>query len=190
MPRTGFCRMENNPVQRIFWGRVPITYAFASLFFRKGGRVQSLLHQIKYKGNHEAAKFCGEMMGKEFISVPRIYRPDLIVPVPLHPSKKRLRGYNQSERIAEAFSSVTAIPIRCDLLKRARAASSQTRLERWTRIENIKDVFVLEQSSNLSGNHILLIDDVITTGSTAESCLLRFSGIPGVRLSFAALACA
>lgn len=190
LPLTGYWKQKDNPVEKVFWGRVNLVRAHSYLFFRKGSITQSLLHQIKYKDNEKAAIGMGELYGRDYLLLKNVEKPDLILPVPLHKSKLKLRGFNQSERIARGFSATSAIPISLNSLLRVNNTVTQTKKERWDRVENMKGVFSISNENELKGKHVLLFDDVITTGATAEACILTLSQVPDIKISFAALACA
>jgi ComF family protein len=176
LPKTGFHLEKENPVSKIFWGRVNLFSASSYLFFQKGGTVQSLIHQLKYKGNKEIGKELGKMYGIELKTSELFNTVDLILPVPLHPTKKRKRGYNQSEMICEGLSKGMNAEWRPDLLVREVATDSQTKKSRFMRWKNVESIFTVKDEKAIAGKHILLVDDIITTGSTIESsahCLLQ-----------------
>lgn len=190
MPRTGYETIPDNPLARMFWGRIRLNAVSACYFFAKKGRVQPLIHELKYKNNRAAGYFLGKEMAKEIKQSTFFEGVDYIVPVPLHPKKIRVRGYNQSEVIASGMREVMKIPIITDNLMRAVATASQTKKSREARWQNVKDIFVLNRPDLFIGKHILLIDDVITTGSTIEACGNALLMTPGIKVSVAAAACA
>jgi ComF family protein len=190
MPKTGYETVADNPVARMFWGRVRLNAVSACYFFVKKGRVQPLIHELKYKSNKKAGHFLGVEMAKQIIQSPLYEGVDFIVPVPLHPKKIKLRGYNQSEIIADGMTEVMKAPMNKDVLVREVATSSQTRKSREARWQNVKDIFVLKETELFEGKHILLIDDVITTGSTIEACANTLLKVKGIKVSVAAAACA
>lgn len=190
MPKTGYETVTDNPVARMFWGRVRLNAVSACYFFAKKGRVQPLIHELKYKGNRDAGHFLGVEMAKEIIQSPLYEGVDFIVPVPLHPKKIKIRGYNQSEVIANGMTEVMKAPMNKDVLVRQVATSTQTKKSREARWQNVKDIFVLKETALFEGKHILLIDDVITTGSTIEACANTLLKIKGIKVSVAAAACA
>lgn len=173
LPRTGFMDYANNPVSRAFWGRIPVEMGTSLLRFDKGSSYQSLLHELKYKGNRRVGYYLGRLLGKELINSP-FSSCDIMVPVPLHPKRHRKRGYNQSEIIARGISLATGIPVVTDLLERTVHHHSQTSLGRYERFMNISGNFrVCTNAPNVNGMKILLVDDVVTTGSTLEACGLE-----------------
>ncbi|MBS4059609.1 MAG: ComF family protein [Bacteroidetes bacterium] len=190
MPKTGYEIVADNPIARMFWGRVRLNAVSACYFFAKKGRVQPLIHELKYKSNRDAGHFLGIEMAKEIIQSPLYEGVDFIVPVPLHPKKIKIRGYNQSEVIAVGMRSVMNKPINKDVLVRQIATASQTKKSREARWQNVKDIFVLHNPELFEGRHILLIDDVITTGSTIEACANVLLQAKGIKVSVAAAACA
>ena len=170
LPRTGFGDDPDNPVSQIFWGRVPVENATALLRFQKGSPYQKLLHDLKYRGNIHVGLYLGRLLGRE-ISKGSFASCQWITPVPLHPKRLRERGYNQSEIIARGISMVTGIPVENGLLKRRGKHSSQTGLGRAERYENVRNDFLVHPGApQLQGNRVLLVDDVVTTGSTLETC--------------------
>jgi ComF family protein len=190
MPRTGYTREPDNPVAQLFWGRVWLEGATSLFRFEKGSKYQSLLHGLKYKGQKQIGIFLGRMLGAEIRGSP-YGNADLIVPVPLHWKKERKRGYNQSEIIASGVSGVTGIPLQSGVLVRNRQTDTQTLKSRFERWENMEKVFGLQKdAASLDGKVLLLIDDVVTTGSTLEACAEELLTIPGVRVYVATVACA
>jgi ComF family protein len=190
LPRTNFHKEPDNPLSRVFWGRVSLTAATAYYHFGKGGKVQHLIHQLKYKGHKEIGVYIGSLYGAELREEPLYEDIDTIIPVPLHQSKFRSRGYNQSEQFAMGLSSSMPAALEVQLLYRTYASETQTKKSRYNRWENVKEIFALQDEARLKGKHILLVDDVITTGATIESCAAILLKIPEVRVSVVALACA
>ncbi|NCC98534.1 MAG: ComF family protein [Bacteroidia bacterium] len=190
LPKTGYHLICDNMAEQLLWGRVKIEYGTALCRFQKGNSVQKVLHQLKYKGEKELGIILGQSFGYE-IQGSNISKVDAIIPVPLHPDKLKKRGYNQSEQIAIGLSEVLNIPIINDLLYRKLANSTQTKKNVYERWENSQNIFdIKENRLSLCGKHILLVDDVITTGATIEACTEVLQQINGLRVSFAALAIA
>ncbi len=189
LPRTGYEKVSDNPVARMFWGRTHLHAASACFFFAKKGRVQHLIHELKYKGNQDAGLFLGKEMAKEIEQSPLFQSIDLIVPVPLHPKKIRIRGYNQSEVLARGMLNHLPAIVSTQHLIRTTATETQTKKSREARWKNVKDIFALNQPDELAGKHVLLVDDVITTGSTIEACANVLMQVPNIRISVAAAAC-
>lgn len=170
MPRTGYGDSHDNPVSKLFWGRVPVELGTSLFRFEKGSAYQALLHDLKYRGNRKAGLYLGRLLGYE-LSQTCFVRCDLLVPVPLHRQRLRKRGYNQSEIISRGVSEVTGIPVVTNLLKRSVHGPSQTSMGRYKRFLNVSDNFQLARNPpDVEGKRILLIDDVVTTGATLEAC--------------------
>jgi ComF family protein len=166
LPYTDFHLFHQNRVAQQFWGRLPITAAMALLYFKKGTKVQQLLHQLKYNDRTEVGVKLGNLLGEKLKQSAYYNNVDLIIPVPLHPKKQKQRGYNQSQFIAEGLASVLEIPTSADNLVRDKMTESQTKKARYTRYENMQEVFSVSKPNDLNGKNVLLIDDVITTGAT------------------------
>jgi ComF family protein len=190
LPKTGFHLEGDNPVSRLFLGRVTVCGAAAFLSFNKGGRVQRLIHQLKYKGRMDIGVFLGSYYGTLLSGSEPFRSANFIVPVPLHRKKQQKRGYNQSEQIAIGLSGSMKIPVDVNTLVRIKATETQTRKSRFRRWENVKEIFTVTAPERFIDQHILLVDDVITTGATLESCIISLSAIPGCRISVAAIATA
>jgi ComF family protein len=170
LPYTDFHHYPENSVARLFWGRLNCHAAMAMLYFRKGTSVQRLMHQLKYKGQTELGVKLGRLLGERLQSSPSYQNADLLIPVPLHQKKLRSRGYNQSECIANGMAIAMRIPVASHLLLRQKATATQTRKSRYQRFENMLEVFGIAHPAELAGKHLILVDDVITTGATLEAC--------------------
>lgn len=190
LPLANFHLAAENPFAERFWGRVSIEAAAALYLFKKGSRVQHLLHQLKYRGKKEIGVLLGRQLGRQLSDSAFFKELDLIVPVPLHPRKQRLRGYNQSEMFAVGLSQGLRIPCAKDGLRRVVHAGSQTQKSREERAEKIKDYFEVKRPELLSGKHVLLADDVMTTGATLEVCAGCLLKLPGTKVSLATIAMA
>ena len=188
IPRTNYHLAEENPVAQLFWGRCLIEKAAAFSFYNKGSRIRNLIHSLKYKGIQEVGFELGRIYGLTLKSSGFTKDIDLIIPVPLHPSKKRRRGFNQCDLISSGLSEVTGLPVDTDSLIRITVSDTQTKRSRYERWTNVEGIFMVTEPGNLRGRHILLIDDVITTGSTIESCTNELIKVEGVRVSVVALA--
>ena len=177
-----------NPTERLFWGRVPVVAAAALFKFKKGGGVQSLVHHLKYKDRPDIGRYFGRLLGEELKWNANYATVDALVPIPLHPKKRRLRGYNQSEEIAAGISQALDIPVWPEVLVRQVATSTQTKRSAFQRWENVRTVFAVPDPARIAGKHLLIVDDVITTGSTMEAAAQKLLEAPGVTVSMAALA--
>jgi ComF family protein len=188
LPKTRFHLEEDNPVSRIFWGRSPVESAAAFLYFNKGNNVQRLIHLLKYKGRKDIGVFLGKRYGLLLMDSRLFGSADLIIPIPLHPKKLRSRGYNQSDQFAIGLSQSMQIPVGQEILMRKKATETQTRKSRFQRFQNVSEIFAVKATTGLAGRHLLLVDDVITTGSTMEACISALLTVPGIRISIAAIA--
>jgi ComF family protein len=188
LPVTNFHRYPENRVEQLFWGRVKIEFATAFFSFKKGSNYQHLIHFIKYKGMKELGFETGRRFGISMMESADFNSVDVIVPVPLHPKKQKARGYNQSEWIAKGISESMNKKISINNLQRNLHTSTQTRKNRYERWENVENIFEIVSPGEFENKHILLIDDVVTTGSTLESCALQLLQIENVRVSIATLA--
>jgi ComF family protein len=188
IPRTNFHTIIENPVSQLFWGRCLIEKAAAFSYYNKGSRIRNLIHNMKYKGIKEVGYELGRIYGNSFRGSEFISGIDIIIPVPLHPSKQRIRGFNQSESIATGIAEATGLTVEFRALARITGSTTQTKRSRYDRWTNVEGIFKVTDPLLISGKHILLIDDVITTGSTIESCAGELLKVDGVKVSVAALA--
>ena len=190
LPKTGYENHADNPLAQSFYGRVRFHAVTACYFFAKSGKVQHLIHQLKYKGNKEAGVFLGQQLGETIKDAPLFQGIDYLIPVPLHPKREHKRGYNQSLMIARGISEVTGIAIGDKYLVRAVNTATQTKKSSEERFKNVKDIFEVRFADELKGKHVLLVDDVLTTGATLESCAHQLENIPDITISAATAACA
>ena len=186
LPRTHL--QKENELEKSLWGKLPIERANAFLFYAKGGDVRKLLFDLKYYGNADLGHFLGRCMASELLPSGFFNDIDYIVPVPLHARKQKKRGYNQSEVLAEGIASVTKIPMDKHLLIRNKDIETQTHKGNYERWENVRNVFECLSPEKLSDKHILLVDDVLTTGATIVACADALGKIPGLRISVLTLA--
>lgn len=189
LPRTGYHRWRNNPVEVLFWGRVPVVYGTAGFFFQKKGHFQQMVHTMKYRGMKELGKELGRIMGIDMAGSV-FSEVDLLIPVPLHPEKLQKRGYNQSEWIAYGLGEALHKPVGRNILVRTIASETQTRKSRFDRWKNVENIFQVLRPEKIQGKHILLVDDVVTTGATLESCAHEILDVPETKVSVATLAVA
>ena len=188
MPRTNFHLDHDNFMAQIFWGRVEIEKAAALYYFEKGGKCRKVLHQIKYRGNRELAFYLGTIYGSELSRAGMFKDTDTIIPVPLHLSREKKRGFNQSEWFARGLAEILCIPVLDQVLLRTVGTETQTRKSRIERWDNVSESFRVRYGNMIENKHILLVDDVITTGATLESCATVLLEIPGVKVSILTLA--
>lgn len=170
MPRTHFVKDKQNALYTKLALLTPIQYAFAYYHFKKGSKVQELMHEFKYKNQPEIGVKLGKVMGYELILHGYSSEFDCIVPVPLHASRVRQRGYNQSEEFAMGLSAVLNIPVSRGFVKRSVKTETQTKKSKLNRWNNVHTVFEVTSSEEISGKRVLLVDDVVTTGATLEAC--------------------
>lgn len=170
LPKTNYHLDINNPVNKLFWGRVRIEMAASFYLFTKKSKVQNVLHQLKYRDDKNAGFVLGKLYGYELKRSNHFQRIECIVPVPLHLRKLKKRGYNQSEWIAEGIASSMKIPTITNSLFRKIDSETQTKKKRYSRWENVENIFDLKNAHLLRGKSVLLVDDVITTGATLEAC--------------------
>jgi ComF family protein len=182
--------MANNPVEKRFWGKIPVFRATAFFFFQKGSPFQKVLHQLKYKGNREVGEVLAKHAAAALLESSGFLPVDVIVPVPLHPNKLRKRGYNQSECIAKGLSAVLQKPLDTLSLIRALENPTQTKKNVYERYKNTEGIFQLTDKKAFEGKHVLLVDDVLTTGSTIEACAEALLETEGVKISVFVLALA
>ena len=183
LPKTNYENSKNNPVEQLFWGKVKVEHAFSFFYFRKGETLHKIVHLLKYKGNKKAGELLGTFAGKKMVKM--VHRPhfDYLIPVPLHPKKFAKRGYNQCEILCDSISKITDIPVINNLLLRNIHNVSQTKKGKYERWQNVEGIFKLENSDTMQGKHLLLVDDIITTGSTIEACCATLLKIPNVKVS-------
>lgn len=187
MPLTGFHLDPENEVARMFWGRVPFRMASSFMLFTRGSRYRHILHELKYRGREDAGYFFGKMFGFALKDTD-FATADLIHPVPLHPARFRQRGYNQSALIAEGMAETLGVPLATDLISRRVDSLTQTRRHRYERWENVRHIFRCDRPDRLVNRHVILVDDVITTGATLEACASCIAPLRGLSVSLASLA--
>lgn len=187
LPVTGFAAYADNPVVRLFTGRLPVEQATAHYYFAKKSLVQQLLHDFKYRSNKELGYYLGELMGKDMQQSGLYTSVQAIVPLPLFSAKEKQRGYNQAEILSKGIAAELHIPVLKNAVIRKEFTESQTRKSRVQRWQNMEDRFAIADEKSIAGRHILLVDDVITTGATLEACGRAILQAPNVRLSIATL---
>lgn len=189
MPETGFELKPGNPVEKIFWGRIKLQGATAQFYFTKESLMQHLMHQLKYKGNKELGIQLGRIMGYQLKRSTRI-TADALVPLPLFPDKEKKRGYNQATVLCNGIAEILNIPVLQDVITRPQHTETQTKKGRVERWKNIEGKFIVAKPELICNKHLLLIDDVVTTGATLESCGAELLKAEGVILSIATLCAA
>ena len=187
---THFHTIEENAFTDRFWGRIPLQAGAALFFLHKDGLVQELIYRLKYNDRPKIGIQLGRLYGNILKNYAVFATADCIVPVPLHPTRKRKRGYNQSTQFAIGLSVAMKIPYEDRILKRIIATTTQTHKSRLERFENVLSAFVVSQPSLAQYKHLLLVDDVLTTGATMEACATRLLEVEGVKISMATIAIA
>ena len=190
LPRTDYHLRTDNPVERMFWGKLPLERATSYFFYHKGSDFRRILYQLKYSGRKDLGEIMGCFMAAELTVSGFFHNVDVIVPIPLHPRKQRMRGYNQSECIAKGVAAVTGIPLDTVSVMRRKHTETQTSKSAYERWENVDGIFHLRHLERFVGKHILLVDDVLTTGATPTACADVFRDVKGVRISVLTLAVA
>jgi len=190
MARTDFHMRRGNMLEQSFWGRCNVERAAAYSVYNRGSRIRKLIHLLKYSGRKDIGFMLGELYGSVLMGSGFTDGIDMIIPVPLDPARERHRGYNQSLCIARGMASYCRLPVRNDILSRTGKSGSQTKRGRYERWENVEGLFSVSKPGEITGRHVLLVDDVITTGSTMEACVTALQSAGGVMVSVAALAAA
>jgi len=189
LPRTKYLSYSENPVSRLFWGRVYVDNATALFQYQKGSRFQRLISELKYKNRQDIGREMGRILGIE-LEGSNFTSADLILPVPLHKKKYRQRGYNQCHSIAEGLSESLGVPWCSSHLIRPLVSLTQTNRSRVDRWSNVDGIFEVKDPQKLCGKHIILVDDVVTTGATLDACATALLSHEKVRVSIATLAVA
>jgi len=188
LPRLQMHDERDNAVEKLFWGRIDLEAATAFLSMPRNGISHRLIHRLKYHGDQEVGERLGALFAHELLESERMKGIDVIVPVPLHPKKLHVRGYNQCDCIAKGMAETLGAEVSFNNLTRTHFSASQTRRGRISRWSNVKDIFWVREPEKFENKRILLIDDVITTGATIEACASALRKINGVQLSVGALA--
>ncbi len=188
LPKTNFHKSNHHAVSEVFSGRIKLSNTSAFLYFGKRGKVQNLIHQFKYRKNKEIGVYLGKLYAIDLQETNWIKDVDLIIPIPLHHSKLKVRGFNQSEEFANGLSHILDVPVCTNNLIRVRKSETQTLKSRYKRWENVSGIFELTTIEEIYNKHILLVDDVITTGATIEAAAEELLRASGVKVSVVALA--
>ncbi len=187
LPCTHFHMYPNNPVEKMFWGRIPLTHATAQFYFTKHSPIQKLMHAFKYKGNKELGLYLGRMMGQQLAASNRFRFVDAVIPLPLFYAREKKRGFNQAAILCQGISEILKVPVLTNVVARTMHTESQTKKNRVQRWQNMKGRFVVKDPGLVQGKHLLLVDDVVTTGATLESCGQVLLEAGDVRVSIATL---
>lgn len=190
LPETNYHWEHNNPLQHVFAGRVRVEEVAALAFYTKDTAIQHILHALKYNGQKEIGKLLGSYYGEKLMTQERFRSVDYILPIPLHPKKLRLRGYNQSEWIAMGLSESMHCPYLTDVLVRKEFTETQTKKNRFNRWQNVKEGFGVDNVRKIEGKHLLVCDDVLTTGATMEAAVQHLLTVENVKVSVVTLATA
>jgi ComF family protein len=188
LPETHFFEAPGNPIEKIFYGRLPISAGAAAWYFHKNSALQALLFQLKYKSNEDVGLFIGKQMGALLAASERFDTIDALIPVPLHPQALSKRGFNQAALICEGIGQVWHKPVFTGAITRTKHTNTQTKQNRAVRWENMENAFSIKDPTSITGKHLLLIDDVITTGATIEACGKTLLSVKDVKVSVAAAA--
>ncbi len=188
LPVTNFTNEINNKVEKTFYGRFSLEFATALLFYRTKGISQQLIYKLKYKGKQDIGNLLGKWIGTELLNCNRLKPVDYIVPVPLHPKKFKARGYNQLTTFGTSISEILEVPYIDNVLIKKSVTETQTLMQRFDRWKNVQEIFHLNDVDIFKNKHVLLIDDVITTGATLEACALKLSEAKHIKISIAAIA--
>lgn len=188
LPRLNYRQQPDSPLLKLYAGIPQMQNATGFLQYEKSGYVQSLVHSFKYHNNKKLAKYLGRIASLDLQTTDFFNRTDLLIPVPLHPKRERMRGYNQSAWIAQGIASVYNKPIISNVLFRKTKSTTQTNKSRYERHMNVEKIFSLHNDIEaLEHKHILLIDDVITTGATSLACIEALTVVPNIKISVFAL---
>lgn len=188
LPLTNFHLDDNDALKNVFYGRIKLEQATALLHFSKKGIVQQLMHNLKYRGHQDVGLFLGAWLGEELKTIDAYKQIDVVIPVPLHSSKLRKRGYNQVTKFGQEIAKALNVKYNTGVLQKTLATKTQVFKDRLLRTSGNAATFSISENTTLKGKHILLVDDIITTGATIESCVNALLKIEGVKISVAAMA--
>jgi ComF family protein len=187
-PLTEYWNQKGNEVEKVFWGRLPLEAACSYFFFEKKGLAQHFMHQLKYKGKTDVGLWLGRLFGKELQNT-GFSSADVVVPVPLHHKKRKKRGYNQCDYIATGLAESLGLAYEVNSIERLRSNDTQTRKGRYERWINVQELFQVTIPESIQNKHVLLVDDVVTTGATLEACAGALLQVPSTKVSIATIAC-
>jgi ComF family protein len=188
LPLTHHHNLKENEMHRAFYGIVPFEFGASLLYFRKKGIAQQLMHNLKYKNQQEIGTFLGDVFSKNVLDLAVFNDIDVIIPVPLHKKRFHERGYNQVTTFCEALEKNLAIPIIDSVLVKSINLKSQIQKSKENRLETNKNVFSIENAHKIEGKHVLLVDDIFTTGATIEACAKEILKIKNTKISIVTMA--
>lgn len=188
LPKSNYHKNSHNELIQTFGGRIPLENALCYYVFEKSGKVQKLLHAIKYQNQKELAQFIGELYGQDLLNGKTLEAVDVIIPIPLHYKKLKSRGFNQSEWFAKGIAKTLNKKLDVNSLERITETSTQTKKKKYQRWENVEGIFKVKESQALINQHVLIVDDVITTGATIEAAWEALKEIEGVKISVISIA--
>lgn len=190
LPRTNYHLLPENPIEKMFWGKVDLVHASSYVFYHRGSELRKIVRRMKYTGQKEVGQAMGRFMASELFTSGFFEGIDILIPVPLHPKKLKKRGYNQSEWLAKGIAVITGLPILSSAVARVKNVETQTHKTPFERWENVENIFVLQHPEEIKGKHLLLIDDVLTTGATVLSCMYALSEAEDIKISLLTMAVA
>lgn len=170
LPYTGFENISNNATEKLFWGRIKIKFGSSTFYYLQGAPIQQIIHQIKYNNEEKLGIYMGKLMGLKIQSVLEENEIDLCIPMPLHIKKEYKRGYNQATLLCKGIQEICSINFDDKIIFRTENTNTQTKKSRIERWNNVDSIFMIKDNSKIKGKHILIIDDVITTGASTEAC--------------------
>lgn len=188
LPKSGYQGSTGNRLARTLTGRVPLEHALSFYLFEKSGRVQKLIHAIKYQEQKELGEFLGRLYAEDLLKNRELGGVDVILPIPLHRKKLKARGFNQSECFARGLSQGLSLPLDTVSLERRTETATQTKKKKYQRWENVDGIFEVKSQDALKNKHVLLVDDVITTGATIEAAWQALKAVEGIKVSVASIA--
>lgn len=190
LPLTNYHKHNDEAIKKLFYGRLKLENATSLFHFEKRGGVQQLMHKLKYKGDKKISSFLGEWLGYELAQNSNYTQVDLVVPVPIHPKKRKTRGYNQVDGFAIAIAKHLHATYRDDILIKSKNTKTQVFKGRFTRSDEVFEAFSISNTKVGEAQHVLLVDDILTTGATLEACAIQLLKIPNIKLSLAVMAIA
>lgn len=188
LPETDFAKLAGNAIEKAFYGRLPLMAAGSAFYFNKHAKLQRLIHLLKYSGRSDVGMQLGKLMGLQLAEAERFNSIEVLIPLPLYPDKERKRGYNQAHILCMGMAEVLNIPVEANAIIRSRPTETQTKKGRSERWQNVQQGFSVQNEEGIKNKHILLVDDVMTTGATLDACGQALRNVPGICLSVFTLA--